>query len=133
MADRGFYPSKSYGSGLVTANFRFTMPGSGTSVTVSGTTVFGADIVATIAHVAGTQVATVTLKDKFSKVLYGAVTLIGTTGKRATIGAISNEGSSTAAPSFTIYTWAADGTADNDNASDCMVSLALRNGSWGVQ
>lgn len=130
MANRTFYQPRSYGSGRVYGEFLFTAPGAGTSVAQSA--IDGGDIVASITHVGGTNLVTVTLKDTFNKVIHLDAQVLGTIGGRATCSQPTNEG--TANPiSFGIYTWVAAGTAANDSASVIQVSLALRNGNWGVK
>lgn len=128
--NRTLYPSHNYGSGRVYADFTFTAPGAGTSVTLSG--IDGADIVASIAHTGGTNKLTVTLKDAFNKALAIEANVVGTAGAWASVGGITNEGTSSGLV-FDIYTWVAAGTASNDNAAQIMVALALRNGNWGVK
>lgn len=127
----GNYPSRNLGSSRVAAEFTFTAPGSGTSVAVSG--VDGADVVASIAHTAGTNIITVTLNKKYKKIIAADAQLVSTTGNWSNVGSISNEGSATTAPSFTIYTWVAAGTVSNDNADRVMVRLSLKYGYQGVK
>lgn len=130
--NKGNYGVRNHGSARSYAEFTFTAPGAGTSVTVS-TGVDGCNIVASIAHVAGTNTLTVTLTDQFNKVMHASASILEATGKRATCGAPSNEGSATLPVSFIVYTWVAAGTVDNDNADRITVQLALRNGSQGVK
>lgn len=131
MANRTFYPSQSYGSGRVYAEFRFTAPGSGTSVATSG--VVGCDIVASIAHTAGTNVITVTLKDTFYAVIDVQANLRDDSGNGAyaTTGTVSNEATSTP-PSFKIQTFSAAGAALNDSTHVISCILSLKNtAGWG--
>lgn len=134
MANRTFYPSQSYGSGRVYLEFRFTAPGSGTSV--ASANIDGCDGVASITHGAGTNKFTITLKDSFNKVIASSVDLVESTaggaGNYASIGNFTNEGSSSAL-SFNVYTWAAAGSARNDPTDSIVVALVLRNGNWGVK
>ncbi len=132
MANRTYYPKRSYGTARVDCEFTFTAPGAGTSVTVA-TAVDGADVVASITHVGGSNLLTVTLKDSFNKVINASANVIQTNGARATIGGITNEGGTTSGLSFGIYTWVAAGTALNDCADRITVSLSLRNGNWGTK
>lgn len=130
--DGSDYKVRDLGYGRVFCEFTFTAPGAGTSVTVS-TGVDGSNEVATITHVAGTAILVVTLKNKWNKVLHAGASILSTTGKRATIDTIANEGSGTSAISFNLRTWVAAGTVDNDNADRITVQLALRNGYAGVK
>lgn len=130
MANRTFYPSQSYGSGRVYCEFQFTAPGAGTSVAASA--IDGSDAVASIAHVGGTNTLTVTLKDPFNKLIAASAEMVGTTGRYAQIGGITNEGTNSGL-SFTITTFVAAGTAANDPTDVIHVFLALRNGNWGVK
>lgn len=126
--NRNLYPYRKYGSGRVDCEFQFPLPGAATSVAV--TSVDGADVVASIAHVAGTNLVTVTLKDAFNKVIHASASIIGTAGARATIGGITNEGTANGL-TFGIYTWVAAGTVSNDATGVVTVQLCLRNGNWG--
>lgn len=134
MANRTFYPSFSYGSGRVFANIRVTLAGAATSVAL--TSVDGGDIVASIAHVAGTNKWTFTLKDAFNKVIDANASMLesaaGGSGNYATIGVFANEGTSSAL-TFSVYTYNAAGTARNDSTETITISLGLRNGNWGVK
>src|SRR5882762_9111013 len=96
------FSERNQGSGRINVEFSFTAPGSGTSGDL--TTVDGSDQVASIAHVGGSNKMTVTLKRPFNKVAHAEASIIGTAGKRATIGGITNEASGTALV-FDIYTW----------------------------
>lgn len=127
----GQYNAKFLGSGRVYAEVTFTAPGAGTSVALSG--IDGGDIIASISHTGGTNVLGVTLNKKYNKIIACEASVIATDGKRATIGSIANEGSSTLAPTFNIYTWVAAGTANNDNADRITLRLALRFGNQGVK
>lgn len=124
------YPAHSYGTAREYAEFTFTAPGAGTSVAASA--IDGCDLVASIAHVGGTNKLTVTLKKPFNKVVYVDAVVLGTAGAWASCGGVTNEGTSSAI-TFDIYTWVAAGTASNDNAATIMVSLAVRNGNWGTK
>lgn len=134
MANRTLYPAQSYGSGRVYAEMRITLAGAATSVALSS--VDGCDLVATITHVAASNKWTITLKDAFNKVIASSVDLLeavaGGSGDYASIGNFSGEGTATAL-SFAVYTWNAAGTAQNDSTKTMVVSLALRNGNWGVK
>lgn len=132
--NRTLYPSQSYGSSRVYAECRITLAGAATSVPVAN--VDGCDLIASIAHVAGTNKWTVTLKDTFNKVIAHAADLVevvaGGSGDYATIGNVANEASSTPV-SFALYAWNAAGTAQNDSVKTAVISLAIRNGNWGVK
>ena len=133
MANRTLYPAQNYGSSRVYAEIRFTAPGAGTSVPASS--VDGANIVASIAHVAGTNKLTITLKDTFRRAIYAnANVLEGAVGdgQWASVGNVANEGTATPI-AFDVYTWSAAGAAANDSARTIVVALAFKNGSWGVQ
>lgn len=137
MANRTFYPSQSYGTGRVYAEFRFTAPGASTSVATTGSssTLDGCDIVSSIAHVAGTNVLTVTLKDAFPKVIDVQANIRDDAGNGAyaTTGTITNEG--TGSPiTFKIQTFNAAGTALNDPTLVIACTLSLKNTSgWGTK
>jgi hypothetical protein len=132
MANRTFYPSNSYGSSRVYCEFTFTAPGAGTSVLLSN--VDGADAVASITHVAGTNVCTVTLKDTFFKVISHSCDVRDNTpnGAYCTMGTFTNEGTKTP-PSFNINFYSAAGVALNDSVAQVVVTLALKNANWGVK
>ena len=134
MANRTLYPAQSYGSGRVYAEMRITLAGAATSVALSS--VDGCDLIATVTHVAASNKWTITLKDAFNKVIASSVDLLesvaGGSGDYASIGNFSGEGTATAL-SFAVYTWNAAGTAQNDSTKTMVVSLALRNGNWGVK
>ncbi|AKU97005.1 hypothetical protein AKJ09_03669 [Labilithrix luteola] len=134
MANRTFYKAESYGTSRVYAEFRFVAPGAGTSVATAN--IDGADLVASIAHVAGTNKFTVTLKDAFNKVIAHSTDVVESTaggaGNYASAGNFANEG--TSAPiAFNIFTWNAAGTPRNDATDTIAVTLAFRNGNWGVK
>jgi hypothetical protein len=131
MANRTFYPAVSYGFGRVYGEFIFTPNGSGTP---SLSLVDGSDMVSTLAHTGGTQIITVTLKDAFNKVVYGSADVRGTAGTWCTIGAISNEATSTPLQ-VQIYYWQAGGSALNDPTTSAVtqVTLALRNSASGMK
>ncbi len=134
MANRTFYPSQSYGSSRVYLELQIVLAGAATSVAL--TSVDGADAVASIAHVAGTNKWTLTLKDSFNKVIAHSAELkevvAGGSGDFATVGNFVNEG--TASPLvFSIYTFNAAGTAQNDSTKTVCITLALRNGNWGTK
>ena len=111
MANRTFYPTFSYGSGRVYCEMRVTLAGAATSVALSS--VDGADAIASISHVAGTNKWTVTLKDQFNKVIAHSVDIAESVangaGSYATIGNFTNEATSSPI-SLAIYTWNAAGT-----------------------
>lgn len=129
MADRTFYPAVSYGMCRVYGEFIFTPNGSGVP---SLSLVDGSDMVSTLAHTGGTQIITITLKDKFNKVIYASADVRGTTGIWCTIGAISNE-ASTSAIQLQVYYWQAGGSAQNDPATTAVtqVTMAFRNTAAG--
>lgn len=134
MANRTFYKPESYGSSRVYAEVRILLAGAATSVPLAN--VDGCDLIASIAHVGGTNKWVVTCKDSFNKVVAHAADLVesvaGGSGDYATAGNVTNEG--TAAPiTFAIYTWNAAGTAQNDCVKTAVLTLAFRNGNWGVK
>lgn len=134
MANRTFYPSQSYGTSRVYAEFKFVGPGAGTSVAAAN--IDGCDLVASIAHVGGTNKFTITLKDPFNKVISHSADIVESTaggaGNYATAGNFTNEGTATPLV-FNVYAFTAAGAARNDPADTFVVSLALRNGSWGTK
>lgn len=127
MADRTFYPAQSFGISRVYLEFQYTAPGASTSATVSAGSPQGA--IASIAHVGGTNICTVTLADKFNAVVAHSVDVRDDTpnGAYASLGTVSNEGSSSAAISFKVAYWTAGGSASNDSTLVTCVQLALRN------
>lgn len=130
MANRTWYPSQSYGSGRVYAEFCFDTNNTNNPLI---TTVDGANIVASFNRT-GAGVIVVTLKDPFNKVIALDASLDDTAndGAYATVGNVTNEG--TANPIvFTIRTRAAAGTLTDYAARRVRVAVAFRNGSWGVQ
>lgn len=136
MSNRTMYPAQSYGSSRVYAEFVFTAPGAATSVVVTGASsvLTGADIVASIAHVAGTNVLTVTLKDTFNKIVDAQANVRDDAGAGTwcSIGTITNEG--TATPStFKIQYFDNLGAAANNSVLVTSVTLVLRNGNWGTK
>lgn len=134
MANRTFYPAQCYGSSRVYLELQIVLAGAATSVALSS--VDGADAVASIAHVAGTNKWTVTLKDSFNKVITHSAELkevvAGGSGDYATLGNFTNEGTSSPL-TFALYTFNAAGTAQNDSTKTVAINLALRNGNWGVK
>ena len=112
MANRTFYPSFSYGLGRVYLEFGFVCNGASNP---SLSTVFGSSIaIASLAHTGGSQIITVGLTDAFPKVVaISADVTSATPGDWASIGTISNEGTTTPI-TFQIYYWVAAGTVKND-------------------
>lgn len=96
MANRTFYPSQSYGSSRVYAEF--FLLGNGASAPAYAS-VDGSDIVSpTVAITRSSQgVYVVTLKDNFNKVVFASAEMDDTAadGAYATIGNIANEGTAT--------------------------------------
>ena len=128
MANRTFYPSQSYGSSRVYCELELAGAGA-----AAPTYVTGADIVASITR-SGVGVYVVTLKDSFNKVLYKAAELDDTLndGGYATCSDVLNEGTATPIK-FTIRTRSAAGAAaDAAVGRRIGVSIAFRNGNWGV-
>lgn len=130
--NRTLYQSQSYGSSRVYAEFRVVLAGAATSVPLAN--VDGADIVASIAHVAGSNKWTVTLKDPFNKLIAHSADLVEVTGTGdyATAGIVTNEASGSPI-GFSLFTWNAAGTAMNDSTRTAVITLAFRNGQWGVK
>jgi hypothetical protein len=134
MANRTFYPAQNYGSSRVYAEFRITLGGAATSVSLA--TVDGSDIVASVTHVAATNKWTFTLKDAFNKVISHNAELVevvaGGTGHYATMGNFANEGTRTPLQ-FDLFTYNNLGDALNDSARTVCITIAFRNGNWGVK
>lgn len=131
MSNRTFYPSKSYGSSRVYAEFSFVTNGAGA---IDMTKVDGADLVASITR-SGTGTFLVKLKDTFNKVvsLVPALDEVSVPdGAYATAGNVANEASQTPVQ-LTVYTRAAGGTATDYSGRTVRVSMAFRNGNWGVK
>ncbi len=130
MANRTFYPSQSYGSSRVYAEFLFDTNNTSTPLT---STLDGGDVVASFNRT-GVGVIVVTLKDAFNKVIALDASLDDTAndGAYATVGNVTNEGTSTPIV-FTIRTRAATGTLTDYAARRVRVAIAFRNGNWGVK
>lgn len=132
MATRGFYPANSYGSARVYGELRFTAPGAGTTGNLA--LVDGCDAIASITHVAATNVVTITFKDTIPKFIF----LVAEprddagTGGYCTCGTVTNEGTSTA-PTFKIQYFTNLGGANNDPAVVTQLMFAFRNGNWGTK
>lgn len=130
MSNRTFYPSNSYGSSRVYAEFSFIANG---AAAPDMTKVDGADIVASITRSA-TGTFLVKLKDTFNKVVGITSDLDDTPndGAYATAGGVTNEATQTPI-AFTVYTRAAAGTATDYTGRIVRVQMAFRNGNWGVK
>ena len=128
MANRATQPSQNYGAGRVYCEFKFTAPGAGTTLDL--TTVNGADIVASGAHVAGTNVITLTLKDAYPAVISASADIRDDagTGPYASVGNITNEGTSTPVTLKVAY-FSAAGTALNNSVAVTSVVIAFKNTS----
>jgi hypothetical protein len=125
MANRTFYPSQNYGIGRVYCEFKFNPQGSATSVPLSA--VSGADVVASITHVAGGNKFTITLKDAFNDVIAQSGDIVETSGgagSYATVGNFQNLGTKNPVV-FDVRTWVASGSALNDPANTVTVSVVL--------
>ena len=130
MANRTFYPSQSYGSSRVYMEFEFQVNSTGA---VDQTTITGCDGVASVTR---TAVGTfkVILKDTFNRIIHKSAELDDSNdGYYASAGLITNENTSTPIQ-FYVFTRTNAGTL-----TDCVagrrvhVSVALRNGNWGVK
>lgn len=121
--------SRKYTAGIREADvvFKFTAPGSSTSATLPTSPT---NYVASIAHVGGTNVLTVTMVDAVQEVDFLSAEIRDNTpdGRYATVGTVSNEGTSTPV-SFKIATYTAGGSAANDSADVIMVKMVIRDGS----
>jgi hypothetical protein len=129
MANRTFYPSMSYGSSRVYAECELL--GAGAAALTIGQ---GANIIASIVR-SGVGVFVVTLKDAFNRVIYKGAELDDTLndGSYATCSDVTNEGTATPIV-FTIRTRSASGAAADPAVGRRIgVTLAFRNGNWGVQ
>jgi hypothetical protein len=127
MGNRTAYIPRAHGHRREYIDFSFTAPGAGTSVVIA-TQLDGCDSVLSIAHVAATNLLTVTLKDAYHRLVDASASVVGVTGDRAQIGTITNEASSLPL-AFQITTWSGAGVAVNDSAARITVSLAVRNGT----
>lgn len=113
MADRNFESARNYGKGLVYADLSFLTNGTG-AISLTTLRGAGADAIASIAHPAAGRY-TLTLKDKFRYVASKYCELEDLAsgsddGSYASAGPVSNEGSSTLAPSFDVFTRVVAGT-----------------------
>lgn len=137
--NRTLYPSNSFGEGRIYAEFRFTPQGAATSVPL--TAVFGSDCIASIAHAAGTNKFTITLKDTFYDLVAHSADFVDAstpTGNYCTVGNKLNfgiQGGTALTPNtIQLNTFNAAGTALNDapTTADIVVTLALKNTKgWG--
>ena len=129
MANRTFSPpAGNYTTGVVRLDFSFTANGASDPAT----TTFRGEGVASVVHSA-TGKYTVTLSDGFRYVISAMATLEDTgsgDGAAATVGTISNEGSSSAI-SLLVFTNAADGTKTDYSSRRVSLQLALKNSSVG--
>jgi len=133
MADKTFYPSFNYGFARVYLEFSFLGNNTSSSLVSS---VDGVDqtVVASITRSgAGVQAVLLGPREKYNKVIWAGASVDGSTGQRATIGNIINEGSSTLPIGFTVYTWATGGTAADVVSAAIRVSLCFRNSASGMK
>lgn len=132
MANRTLYPNQAFGSSRIYMDFGF-LTNNTASPNLSSLKGVGLDAVASLSRT-GVGVIVVTLKDSFSQCVKFDATLDDTAndGAYATIGNMTNEGTSSGLQ-FTIRTRSAAGTLTDYAARYCAVTLALRNGNWGVR
>lgn len=134
MGDRNLDHGFNFAKGLVYIDFSYAA--NNTSNPLTSTWRGAADAIASVTR-SGVGIHLVTLKDKWRYVVAKTVDLedlnASDDGAYATVGAVQNEGSSTTAPSFNVYTRAAAGTK-TDYASPRRVSIqmVLKNSTVGV-
>jgi hypothetical protein len=130
MANRNAYPSQNGGLGRFYLDFQFLLNGAASPTGTNGlgtvdgcSPAFFASIVRT-----GTGVLVVTMADGWNKLVSctGDVDDTPNDGAYATIGNVTNEGTSTPLQ-FTVRTRAAGGALTDYSARICKVMLALRN------
>lgn len=133
MADRNLDSGHNFAKGMVYLDFSFLT--NNTSNPLTSTFRGGADAVASVVYSA-VGILIVTLKDKWRYVAAKTADLedlnSSDDGAYASVGAVQNEGSSTTAPSFKIYTRAAAGTKTDFTNRRVTISLALKNSTVGV-
>jgi hypothetical protein len=126
MSNRAKYPSQSYGIGRVYMECQIKLNGAAVPTVLEGF-----EAIASVAHVGGTNVVTVTLKDSFPKLVAGAVDCRDDAGngQYVTHGSVTGEGSSTVptAPlAFKVQTFNASGSVQNDSTLVVTFALAIR-------
>lgn len=141
MADRNFENARNYGKGLVYADFSFLTNGTG-AIAMSSLRGAGVDAIASVTRAAAGRI-TVVLKDKYRYVVskYSALEDLASgsdDGSYSTEGPVSNEGSSTLAPSFDVFTRVVAGTKTDfgtggtGTARRVSVVLCLKNSTVGA-
>lgn len=140
MADRGNYPSQSGASiGRVYIELKLKLNGASAPTVLAGGSALATS--GAVAHVGGSNVVTVTMRDAWLEMISHACDVRDDTpnGAYATIGTIANEAGQsnggvvgiTGTPgkpmTFKIATFTAGGGAANDSSLIVVVSLAMRN------
>jgi hypothetical protein len=131
--DRNLQHDTNYGFGLVRVNFSFTVNGTSAVATSS---IRGVDpgVIASITYSA-TGKHIIVLSDKFRYVVAKSAALediASPDGAYATIGPVTNEGSSSIGPTFTVAQFDAAGVLTAHSARRMSVSLVLKNSTVGV-
>ena len=133
MADRNLESGKNFAKGQVYLDFSFLT--NNTSSPLTTTFRGGKEAIATVTYSA-VGILIVTLADKWRYVTAKAVDIedlnSSDDGSYATIGAVQNEGSSTTAPSFKVYTRVAAGTKTDFTGRRVSFQLVLKNSTVGV-
>jgi len=142
MADRALYPSQSGGSvGRVYAEIKLKLNGTGAPIVLAGASFL--DKAVPTAHVSGTNVCTITMRDAWPELVAHAVDVRDDTpnGAYATLGSVANElgqatggvvgvtGTAGKPMTFKVATWTAGGAVSNDSTLIAVITLALRNSS----
>lgn len=130
MANRTWYPVRTYGMATVGAPFQFTAGGTLAPVAPGG--VLGGDVVASFAHVGGSNVITVTVKDPFNLLTWAKAEPRddAAVGAFCTCGSFTNEGTSNQITfNINFFSFTAGGTLQpvNDPTSVVGVLLMARN------
>jgi len=138
MADRNLDSGRNFAKGVVYLDFSFLTNGASnpTAASMRGAVMAttGGGEIASIVY-AATGKYTVTLRDKYRYLItkYCDLEDISTPdGAYASIGNVTNEGSSTTPPSFVVATWSGGAVATQYTGRRLSVSLVLKNSTVGV-
>lgn len=129
MSNRSKYPAQSGGSiGREYFEIKIKGGGAGAPTVLAGASWL--DISTPAAHVGGTNVITVKLRDPWLEVIAHSVDVRDDAGNGAyaSIGTFANESSASSTPvTFKIQTFTSGGAASNDSTLVIVAQLALRN------
>jgi len=131
MGNRDAFPGQSGGSiGRWYVEFKIKLNGASAPTILSGSSFLATS--GALAHVGGTNVISVTLRDPWPEIIFANADLRddAPNGAYVTIGSITGENSQTVPPApiaFKLNTWTAGGAVSNDSSATVSVSLAIRN------